>query len=139
MLHTCLMLACFLHFPVQIDDPVKIEVFFSKEHVPADLKAGEKVDLKRIDTARISGDGTMRYTMTTLAEGIEVLSVTKEEKPRETWLAMSVQFRVTKEQAELITQTKSTLIPFTSKGPDGKRVTKQRPVPMRIERKKEAK
>ncbi|MFT3883013.1 MAG: hypothetical protein QM703_25590 [Gemmatales bacterium] len=116
------------------EDPVKVEVFFSKEHVPADLKAGEKVDLKQVVSSKITGDGSLRYTTSMLAPNIEVVSVTKEEKPKEPWLAISVILLVSKEQAKEIERAKSTMVPFTGKDANGKRVTKQRPVPMRIER-----
>lgn len=116
------------------EDPVKVEVFFSKEHVPADLKTGEKIDLKQIVSSKITGDGSLRYTTKTLAPNIEVDSVTKEEKPKETWLAISVILLVSKEQAKEIERVKSTMVPFTGKDANGKRVTKQRPTPLRLER-----
>lgn len=111
---------------------VKVDVHLSVEHTPEGLKAGSRADLKMVLSSVKSKTGKVLYRTSSLADGVEVVAVKREQKPADPHKAVQVELRATKAQAEKIEKAKSQLVTVTeSEG--GKIVTSQRPVPLRLE------
>jgi hypothetical protein len=115
------------------DEKVKVEVAFAAEHVPADLKAGARVDLLRVD-GKTAASGKVLYRTAAVVPNVEVASVTRAaEKPKEPEQAVKVELLATKEQAALIEKAKRTLVTVVETRPGAPPQTKRRPVTLRLE------
>jgi hypothetical protein len=115
------------------EEKTKVEVSLASEHVPADLKAGARVDLLRVDGKTAAGRVVL-YRTTTVVPNIEVASVTRAaEKPKEPEQAVKVELLATKEQAALIEKAKRTLVTVVETRPGAPPETKRRPVTLRLE------
>jgi hypothetical protein len=117
---------------------VKVEVYLSAEHAPEALKAGSRADLKMVLSKVATKTGKVAYSTGPLADGVEVVSVKREEKPKDPDKAVLVELRATKAQAEKIERAKERLV--TVRETDGgTTVIKKRPIPLRLELVKPAK
>ena len=117
----------------RMDETTTVEVYFASEHVPVGLKAGSRVDLMRVDGKSVTPSGKVSYTTTRLAQDIEVVSVTKVEKPKGPEQAVKVELRVTKAHAATIETAKARLVTVTETTSDGQTKTERRRVPLRLE------
>src|SRR5262249_35699763 len=114
------------------DEKVTTDAFFATEHVPADLKAGLKVDLKYVKSKTSKGAKAF-YQFATLLTDLEVASVKRDEKPATPEMAVQVHFRVTKEQAVEIAKIKAKLITVVERVPGGGTATLQKPLPLHLD------
>lgn len=112
----------------------KVEISLASEHTPEKLKAGDRVDLKRVDGKIATKNGLVRYTMATVVKNAEVVSVTAIEKPKSPEEAFKVVLQVPEKQAPYVEKMKSALITvFESKPGGGKGEMKKKPVILRLE------
>jgi hypothetical protein len=114
------------------EEKTKVEVAFAAEHVPADLKAGARVDLLRVDGKTAAGRMVL-YRTAVVVPNVEVASVTRAEKPKEPEQAVKVELLATKEQAALIEKAKRALVTVVENRPGAPPETKRRPVTLRLE------
>jgi hypothetical protein len=114
-------------------DKVKAELSLSAEHVPADLKAGTRVDLKVVTGKTVAPNGRTLYRTFTSVADVEVGSVTKVEKPTNPEEAVKVELLVTKEQAGKIDELKKREATRVEKAPGGGVTTKKAPLTLRLE------
>jgi hypothetical protein len=128
--------ACFAPGPAsaqRAEEKVKVEVAFAAEHVPADLKAGARVDLQRVDGKTATGKVVL-YRTAIVVPDIEVASVTRAaEKPKDPEQAVKVELLATKEQAALIEKAKRALVTVVETRPGAPPETQRRPVTLRLE------
>jgi hypothetical protein len=113
-------------------EPVKVEVHFETKHVPPGLKAGDRVNLVRLNSSTVI-KGKELYNTTPVANDLEVISVTPMEKPKEPYLAVKVELGATKEQAEKIERLKKATVAISTTDGQGVVVTRRVPVPLRLE------
>jgi hypothetical protein len=97
--------------PPPADSTVKVELTVAAEHVSKDLKAGAKVDLERV-TAKIGSGRSTDYPTTTIFRDLEVASVTTVEKPGDVGAAVTVELKVTGDQANRIKELKTEQAPY---------------------------
>lgn len=117
---------------------VKVEVYLPAEHAPEGLKAGARADLKMVLSSAKSKTGKVACSTRPLADGVEVVSVKREQKPKDPDKAVLVELRATKAQAEKIERAKERLVTVIESD-GGKAVAKKRPIPLRLELVKPAK
>jgi hypothetical protein len=110
-----------------------VEVYFAAEHVPQGLKAGDRADLHRVNGKTVTGTGKVSYTVAPVAPDVEVVSVTRADKPKAPEQAVKAVLRVTKSQAALIERAKAQLVTERQTKPDGGVKTEQKPVTFRLE------
>src|SRR5262249_49587173 len=89
---------------------VNVKVHLAAEHAPEGLKAGARADLKMVLSSAKTKTGKVTYRTSPLAEGVEVVSVKREEKPKDPDKAVLVELLVTKAQAEKIREAKARLV-----------------------------
>lgn len=63
------------------DNRVKVDVFLATEHVPKDLDAGTRVDVKIVTGKTVNPKGQTLYQAVLVAKEVEVFSVLSWEKP----------------------------------------------------------
>src|ERR1700752_3984439 len=80
------------------DDRVKVEVLLATEHVPKDLKAGTRVDLKMVTGKTAAPNGLTVYSGSLVAANVEVASVAPVDKPATPEAAVRVKLLVSKDQ-----------------------------------------
>jgi hypothetical protein len=115
------------------DETTKVEVYCASEHVPDGLKADARVDLMQVLGKTVTATGKVSYTMTGVAQDIEVVSVNSVEKPKTPEQAVKVELRVTKAQAGPIERAKARVVTVTEATSDGQTKTEKKPVPLRLE------
>lgn len=115
------------------DETTKVEVSCAAEHVPDGLKAGARVDLMQVVGKSVTSTGKVSYSTNGVAQDIEVVSVTKVEKPKVPDQAVKVELRVTKAQAVVIERVKARLVTVTEATSDGQSKTVTKPVPLRLQ------
>jgi RNA polymerase sigma factor (sigma-70 family) len=118
--------------PGQAEPLVKVEVAVATAHLPEDLKAGARVDLQYVKAVMHYGTGKVVYDAPTVVAGIEVVSVTRLEKPMDPDRAVKVELRVTKEQAARIDKEKQRLVDWSEPGPGRTKKTVKKLVPLRF-------
>ncbi len=111
---------------------VKVEVHLAAEHAPEALKAGSRADLRMVMGSTKTKTGKVTYSTRPLADGVEVVSVKREQKPADPDKAVLVELRATKPQAEKIEKVKAHLVTVVESD-GGKPVSRKRPVPLRLE------
>ena len=74
-----------------------------------------------------------QFAAALLALYSEVVSVKREEKPKDPEKAVRVELRVTKEQAEKIEKLKASEVSIAGTDDKGNRFVKKGPVPLRLE------
>lgn len=121
------------HHHAIAQERIVVEIFLATEHVPAGLKAGATVDVKRVDGKSVTPAGIVSYTTSTLVSNIVVASITPVEHPKSPELAIKVELRVTKAQAVTIERTKTLLVRVSETTPDGGVKTVKKPAPFRLE------
>lgn len=121
---------------VSADDNVTVEIFLAKEHVPNDLKKGDKVRVLRVNSKTATSTGIVSYSTGVVAADAIVASVKAEEKPPTPEQAFKVEVNVTKTQAAAIERVKKQLVTVHETNGNGTVETKKVPVTMRLERMK---
>jgi hypothetical protein len=94
--------------PPPPDATAKVELTLPAEHVSKDLKAGAKVDLERV-TAKIGGGATADYQTVPIFRDLEVAVVTKAG---DAGAAVTVELKVTADQAKRIGELKTEQAPY---------------------------
>jgi uncharacterized protein (TIGR03067 family) len=112
------------------EDKVKVQVSFSAQHVPAELKAGSRADLVMVVSMMIAPSGLTNMRTAPVAAATEVVSVKREETSADPLKAVQVELRVTKEQAEKIEKIKERRVKVRERGSG---VLKEVPIPLRLE------
>jgi len=115
------------------EESAKVEVAFAIVHVPQALKAGMKVDLEHVTSAIITGTGEAIYNPIPVVAGLEVVSVTKMEKPADPEQAVKVELKGTKQQIDKVVAIKSRVVNVSGKRPDGSFGPMQKPPTLRLE------
>jgi hypothetical protein len=115
------------------DDRVKVEVLLATEHVPKDLKAGTRVDLKMVTGKTVGPNGLTVYRASLVAADLEVASVTRVEKPATPEVAVRVQLLVAKDTAAKVEKTRDHIVTVVERQGDGSVVRKMIPVTLRLE------
>jgi hypothetical protein len=115
------------------DETTTLDVYFATEHVPAGLKAGNRVDLMKVMGKTVTPAGKVSYTTNPLADNIEVVSVTMVPNPKTPEEAVKVELRVIKGQAAAIQTAMTKLVTVTEATSDGKTKTVSKPIPLRLE------
>lgn len=115
------------------DDRVKVEVTLATEHVPKELKAGARVDLKFVTGKNVSATGATVYTSQLWAANFEVASVTAVDKPASPEEAVRVQLFVAKDKAKGVESFRDTKIEVIERQADGSAVRKKKPLILRLE------
>jgi hypothetical protein len=108
-------------------------VYCAAEHVPDGLKPGARVDLMQVVGKTVTPSGKVSYSMSGLAQGIEVVSVTTVEKPKVPDQAVKVELRVTKFQAAVIERAKARLVTVIEATSGGQTKRERKPIPLRLE------
>jgi hypothetical protein len=115
------------------DERVKVEIHLATEHVPKDLKAGTRVDLKMVKSKTVGPRGRTTYSTSPVAENVEVASVVQVEKPANPEGAVRVQLLVVKDKAEKIKKTRDHMVTVVERQKDGGVVRKKKPITLRLE------
>jgi hypothetical protein len=110
---------------------VKVEVAVAAEHVSKDLKAGAKVDLERVK-AKIGSGATAEYQIVTVFRDLEVVGVTRPEKPSETG-TVKVELKVSGDQAKRIDSLKTEVGPYEERVSGKPATVVQKPAVLRLE------
>jgi hypothetical protein len=110
-----------------------VEVYLAAEHLPKGLKAGDRADLHRVNGKTVTGTGKVSYSVATVAPDVEVVSVTRVDKPKAPEQAVKAVLRVTKSQAAMIERAKAQLVTERQTTPDGGVKREQKPVTFRLE------
>jgi len=118
---------------VRADEPITVEIYCATEHVPAGLKAGNRVDLFKVLGKTVTPAGKVSYTTNGMAQNIEVASVTAVENPKTPEEAVKVELKVTKGLAAAIDKVKKQLVSVTVATSDGQSKTQAVPIPFRLE------
>lgn len=111
----------------------KVEVQLAVEHVPEGLKAGSRVNLLYVTSVNKRKGAKAPYTTRPIAEGLKVVGVRRQEKPADPAKAVSVELQGTQEQAARIETTKTRVVDWAERGPDGKYAITRRPLILRLE------
>jgi hypothetical protein len=115
------------------DDRVKVEVRLATEHVPKDLKAGTRVDLKMVTSKTVGPNGLTAYGTAPVAADIEVASVETVDKPATPEAAVRVQLLVPKDMAGKVEKARDHQVPVVERKGDGSVERKMKPVTLRLE------
>ena len=115
------------------DDRVKVEVLLATEHLPKDLKAGARVDLKMVTGKTTGPKGLTAYTTSLVAADVEIASVESVEKPANPEAAVRVQLLVPKDMAEKVEKTRDHKVKVVERKDDGSVESKLKPVTLRLE------
>jgi hypothetical protein len=115
------------------DDRVKVEILLATEHVPKDLKAGTRVDLKMVTGKTVTATGKTALTLSPVAADVEVASVAPVEKPANPEAAVRVNLLVPKDLAAKVEKTRDTMVMVVERQADGTVVRKTKPVILRLE------
>jgi hypothetical protein len=115
------------------DDRVRVEVLLATEHVPKDLKAGTRVDLKMVMGKTVAPNGLTIYNTSLVAAAIEVASVALVEKPAAPEAAVRVHLLVAKDRAEKVEKTREHLVTVRERQADGSVLSQKKPVILRLE------
>lgn len=131
---TVLFLVLATTCPLAADEEfVNIDASFPKNQVPSALAAGDKVALVQVLGSSVTKDGKVHLTTAPVAAGLEVTHVLFDEKPKESWKAVKVTFKVSPATAKKIKAIQSRTVTVTTVDSQGNQITSQRPIPMRIE------
>ncbi|MFO0844858.1 MAG: hypothetical protein U0797_21085 [Gemmataceae bacterium] len=117
----------------------KVEVHLAAEHAPEGLKAGSRTDLMYVTSSVKTKAGKVVHSTNVLVEGLEVVSVKREEKPADPAKAVVVELRGTKGQVEKVERAKRRTVVVAETEAGGKVVTKMRPLTLRLELAKKGK
>ncbi len=112
---------------------VKVAIQLAAEHAPEAVKANNRANLMFVVSSVKSRTGKVVYSTKRVFDGVEVVSVKREAKPADPEKAVFVELQVTREQAEKIEKLKSQFVTISGTDDSGKRFTKMRPVPLRLE------
>ena len=115
------------------DDRVKVEILLATEHVPKDLKAGTRVDLKMVTGKTVGPKGLAVYSTSQVAADLEVASVAPVEKPANPEAAVRVNLLVPKDLAAKVEKVRDTMVMTVERQADGTVVSKKKSVPLRLE------
>ncbi len=115
------------------DDRVKIEVFLATEHVPKELKAGTRVDLKMVMGKTVAPNGLTVYRASLIVADVEVASVASVDKPATPEGAVQVQLLVPKDMAGKVEKTRDHMVSVVERQADGSVERKKKPVTLRLE------
>jgi hypothetical protein len=114
-------------------ETVVVEVSLATEHVPEGLKAGDRVDLKNVLSKTTGPRGLVYYNARTIAPDVEVVSVTRVEEPKDPEMAVKVELRMPKPQAERVETIKKRLVTVVLRIPGGGTETRQKPLTLLLE------
>jgi hypothetical protein len=117
----------------KVDDHVKVEIFLATEHVPKDVKAKTRVDLKMVTGKTVAPNGFTVYRASLVAANVEVASVTAVEKPVTPEGAMRVELLVDKGLASKIEKTRDHMVTVRERLGNGTSVRNTKPVTLRLE------
>ncbi|MBU6293285.1 MAG: hypothetical protein KJS91_01265 [Planctomycetes bacterium] len=109
-----------------------IELFLMPEHIPENLKAGDKIDLKMVTGKAGVGKRTL-YMSQTMAADLEVKKVSRMEKPDEHGRSIRVELVAAAMATKTIEKAKAQLVTVVETVPGQGTTTKMRPVPFRLE------
>ena len=112
--------------------PKVIEIFLAPEHIPENLKAGDKIDLKMV-TGKAGVGKRALYMSQTMAGGLEVKKVSRMEKPDEHGRSIRVELAAPATAAKTIEKAKAQLVTVVETVPGQGSTTSLRPVPFRLE------
>lgn len=112
--------------------PKLVEIFLTPEHIPENLKSGDKIDLKLVTGKAGVGKRTL-YMSQTMAAGLEVKKVSKMEKPDEHGRSIRVELVAAATAAKTIEKAKAQLVTVVETVPGQGTTTSMRPVPFRLE------
>lgn len=115
------------------DDRVKVQVLLATEHVPKDLKAGTRADLKMVTGKIVAPNGPTLYMTKLVAAGVEVASVAPVDKPATPEAAVKVQLLVAKDLAGKVEKIRDHMVTVVERQGDGTVVRKKQPVTLRLE------
>ena len=118
--------------PTAKTDVSNVSVSLAAEHVPAGLKAGDKVTIQAVMGKTVGPNGITAYRTSDIASNATVVSVKHEPKPATPEQAFTVVLAVTKEQAAKIDEYKAHLVSVMEKKPDGTVAQTRKPVPLRV-------
>jgi hypothetical protein len=110
-----------------------VEVYFATEHVPEGLKAGDRAGLQRVNGKTVTGTGLVSYAVAAVAPDVEIVSVTRPDKPESAEKAVKVVLRTTRVQAAAIERAKAQLVTTRETTPGGGVKTEKKPVTFRLE------
>lgn len=109
-----------------------VELFLMPEHIPENLKAGDKIDLKMVTGKAGVGKRTL-YMSQTMAAGLEVKKVSRMEKPDEHGRSIRVELVAAAMATKTIEKAKAQLVTVVETVPGQGTTTTMRPVPFRLE------
>lgn len=112
--------------------PKVVEIFLTPEHIPENLKSGDKIDLKMV-TGKAGVGKRALYMSQTMAAGLEVKKVSKLEKPDEHGRSIRVELVASATAAKNIEKAKAQLVTVVETIPGEGTTTARRPVPFRLE------
>jgi len=115
-------------------DSTKVEVLFAKDQVPDDLKPGVKVDLRRVDSQTTTATGRVSIRSSVIVPGLEVVSVTKVDKPKAPDEAIKVELKGSKDQIEKVNKYKDQKVKVVERAPGGVPESKEKRIPLRLEK-----
>src|SRR5262249_36454656 len=114
-------------------DRVKVEVLFKTEHVPKDLKAGKRVDLKLVTGKTVGPNGLTVYRSQMVAADIEVGAIAPVDKAAAPETPVRVQLLVAKDMAGKVQKARDQIVTVVERQGDGTVVRKMIPVTLRLE------
>jgi len=114
-------------------EKTKVELYFASENVVAGLKAGNRVDLKRLAGRSITPSGKISVVTNTIALDLEVASISQIEKPKSPEQAVKVELKATKIQAARIERAKAQLVTIMETDSDGTVKTTMKPVTLLLD------
>ena len=118
--------------PAQEDQRPVVELRFAKEHVPANLPPGDKMDIMIVTGKTVTRTGQVSMSFKEFVRNAEVTFWEQVKEPKQPWEAVFVKLRVTPEQAEQIRKIKRVEVAVY----DSQKKLTKRPVPLHLERSK---